>query len=130
MRELAQLASPTVRPWFGGRDLGTLVRPHVETEQRPPNGFSIADQDFQSLSCFNRSHEVDRRIENPRRITGLDHPLGRDWKDATQARGLAWDNVHGYPVGAYSCRVYPRHIVLHRVVVHQVARLEVIGRIQ
>src|SRR5215467_440193 len=77
-------------PRLGGRDLGVFVGPEVERKHgaaKIVRGCS-SHENLDCLSRGDRSHQTHGRVENARRLAGLNHSSWRIRKDARAASCL------------------------------------------
>src|SRR4249920_1697535 len=68
--------------WPVRGDLSLLVAPHVEREQGAAQLVFCSYQELDGLGRLDRSHQVDRAVQDSRCVTGLDRAFRRSREHA------------------------------------------------
>lgn len=113
-----------------GGDFGAVVGPEILGKQGAAHCLIGADKEFQGLRRGDRGNQVDHWAENTGGVAGLDYAAWCVGEDAGQACGLAGKNVKGGGVASDCGKVNPGHGIFDRVIVDEVAGLEIIGAIE
>src|SRR5258706_11962998 len=103
VRELVFATGSATGTRLVGRDLRSLIPPHVEREKSAPDGVVGPDQQFYGFSSRDRSGETYRRVQDSSRLTGFKGALRGIGENASQACGLTGKHIQRDSVAAYGC---------------------------
>src|SRR5215467_1559997 len=111
-------------------DTFTCILPHIHPEHGP--AYFLVFQEY--LQCFGRSNTSNRpydTVKYPCSIAG--GTRSGQWhfgEDTAQARGITWQDIHGYSIRGNNSAIDPWAIVFYTHIIEQVARLKVVRRVK
>src|SRR5271156_5305769 len=130
MDEIALLADLAVGSRLCCCDLGPLICPQIEGKKAATQLVLCAGEQLECLGYFDRSGQIDRRVENSRRVASFHSAAGWFGKNAGETGRFTGKNVHGDGVGADGCGVDPGLTLLDCIVIEKVASLEIVGGVE
>jgi len=130
--EIAFTARAAARPGYCSGDLGVLVGPKIEGKESSPQCRCLrsANQQLQRFGNGDRGNKIHRGVEDARAFAGFHHPARRVGEDAGQAGTLAREHIQRDRVAAHCGGVNPGPGMRDRVIVDEIASLEIIGAVE
>ena len=108
-----------------------VVLPEIDHRQAAGNGRAVAAEDFDGLAGLDRRDQAHDRAQDAGHVAG-GRAAGRGalGHQAAEASGFAGQDGHRLPFGPHAAAVDPRQPELHRRVVDQEPRLEIVGPVE
>src|SRR5580698_28775 len=130
VREFVTVAGRAAGAGLVGDDFGAVVLPHIEGQQSVAEVVGCSDQKLESFSGRDGGRQSHGRIQDSGSLAGFERALRRAGEYASQAGGLARQDVESHAVAADGCGIDPGKRILDREIVDQVPCLEIICTIE